>query len=644
MSKFRKKAILACSALLLGAALVLPPGKPAQAEDSWTLHLRAEQHVKSGRTDLAVPIWDGLMRSAAANSDWLTAALYAGYIDEYYDAVHEYEKAVIYYELENEYWLRDGKDWGANDLQRAYQLRTTIEAYASTEQTEELQRPYLPASGQLAKFEPAYGVYIGIYSELDPAMGNHFDRSKSIFGKDHAMYLAYATYGEEFPKRYADNAKAAGSALQIAWQPLQGLQAVKDDAYLRQWALAAKEAGIPIFLRYACEMNGDWTPWVSDTQTYIEKFRIVANVMHELAPNVAVVWSPGDVPKYTMANYYPGDAYVDWVGVSLYTEPYSHGDPNVSMQASTPIEKLDELYKLYADRKPIMLSETAVSNHTNVDGKSHTEYALLNLERLYKIMPLKYPRLKAITYFNVDLRGRESQNSYSVSSNEQTMKLYKELIQDPFFLTHVQTGVTPSNGILYQDVWKPIRQQTTWVPFVRIPQVFFGKVEYVLNGRVMETKMAPPYELDVMAGDVPGGSNLEIRVYDKKGTMTASRTFPVTSQVSVTIDQADQSFEQPPVIINENTLTPLRAIFEKMGATVSWNPDTRTATGTKNGKTVSLSIGSKTAFVNGKPQQLEESAQLVNGYTMAPARFIGEVFGGEVVWDGRTRTVIITTK
>jgi hypothetical protein len=57
-----------------------------------------------------------------------------------------------------------------------------------------------------------------------------------------------------------------------------------------------------------------------------------------------------------------------------------------------------------------------------------------------------------------------------------------------------------------------------------------------------------------------------------------------------------------------------------------------------------LQIGSSTALVDGKPVQLEQPAQLVNGNTMAPARFVGEAFGGKVSWDGASRTVTISTK
>jgi hypothetical protein len=166
----------------------------------------------------------------------------------------------------------------------------------------------------------------------------------------------------------------------------------------------------------------------------------------------------------------------------------------------------------------------------------------------------------------------------------------------------------------------------------------------LLNGESIATQTGAPYGITLKAGQVPPGSVLQINVANRDGNQVASGSFDISSQVSVQIDGGRQNYEQPPVIIDGNTLAPLRAIFESLGARVTWDDATRTATGHKGNKTIVLQIGSTTAYVDGTPVQLEQPAQLVNGNTMAPARFVGEAFGGKVGWDGNTRTVTITTK
>jgi hypothetical protein len=120
------------------------------------------------------------------------------------------------------------------------------------------------------------------------------------------------------------------------------------------------------------------------------------------------------------------------------------------------------------------------------------------------------------------------------------------------------------------------------------------------------------------------------------------RNIWLSSEVSVRIDGRLYAFEQPPVIVDGNTLAPVRAIFEAMGATVEWDPATRTATGKKAGTTVSFTIGDKRAKKNGQPLNLEVPAQLVNSTIMVPARIVGEAFCGKVDWNSDSRTVQIT--
>lgn len=639
----RFKRLLAAT---LCAGLLFSQADPIHADAIWDRWKAADAATAQGKPANAVPHWEFLVNHYASIGDWQNAALFCGRLNQYFDQIGDYDKAIRYYVLENDYWLKDGKDWGAVDLQRAEQIRTTVEAYISTSDTEELKRLAAPPDGKLAKFEPEYGTYIGMYSELDPKMLNYYNRSEQIYGKKHALYLAYTQVGKPFPKQYVERAKQAGAALQIAWEPMDGLDAVKEET-VRQWAREAKAAGIPIFLRYASEMNGNWVVWHGDPQKYIQNFRMVHDIMEQEAPNVAMVWSPGEVPMYSIPPYYPGDAYVDWVGVSLYSEPYENGDPKQgNMQATSPVERLDYLYRTYADRKPLMISETAVSHYANIPKESFTDYGLLNLHRLYEVMPYKYPRLKSITYFNVNLEMRESKNNYLLGDNDAMLKLYSRMIAPPFYLTKVEQGAKPSDHVGYVplNAQAAIAKNAKITPFVKIPDIYIGKLEYYLNGKLLETQTAPPFGIELRAGAVPEGSVLEIVVYNRDGLKTGAQSFPVSSSVSVEVDGKDVKFEQRPVIREGNTLTPVRAIFESLGAKVDWNADTRTATARKGSTVVSIQIGSKFASRNGETISLEMPAQLVNGYTMVPARFVGEAFGGTVSWDGTTRTVEIRSE
>lgn len=109
------------------------------------------------------------------------------------------------------------------------------------------------------------------------------------------------------------------------------------------------------------------------------------------------------------------------------------------------------------------------------------------------------------------------------------------------------------------------------------------------------------------------------------------------------LDGQPLSFDQPPVMENGRTLVPLRAIFEAMGADVTWDAESQTATAIKGDKVVVLKLGSTTPTVNGQVQRLDVPAKVLNGRILAPLRFVGEAFGGTVDWDAATQRIAIST-
>lgn len=113
-------------------------------------------------------------------------------------------------------------------------------------------------------------------------------------------------------------------------------------------------------------------------------------------------------------------------------------------------------------------------------------------------------------------------------------------------------------------------------------------------------------------------------------------------ELSVTLNGEQIKFDQPPIIVNNRTMVPLRAIFEALGATVKWEAQTATVTSTRGDITISMTIGKAEMFKNGERKALDTEPQIVGGRTLVPVRAIGESFGVKVDWDAKTRTVILT--
>lgn len=102
--------------------------------------------------------------------------------------------------------------------------------------------------------------------------------------------------------------------------------------------------------------------------------------------------------------------------------------------------------------------------------------------------------------------------------------------------------------------------------------------------------------------------------------------------------------DQEPIIdTNGRTLVPVRFATEALGAKVTWNDKTCTATISKNGISVDVAIGRKdiTVTKNGNKSTvtMDTEAVLINNRTMVPIRFVAEALGAYVDWSDQYRVV-----
>ncbi|MEV0355095.1 glycosyl hydrolase [Nocardia sp. NPDC050697] len=98
--------------------------------------------------------------------------------------------------------------------------------------------------------------------------------------------------------------------------PLTAIAAGAEDDHVRAWAraLAPHRAG----LRFAHEFNGDWYPWSGDPECYVRAWRRLHGLIAAEAPGVRWIWSPNAPFAQVPAAWYPGDEYVDVVGLDGY--------------------------------------------------------------------------------------------------------------------------------------------------------------------------------------------------------------------------------------------------------------------------------------------------------------------------------------
>lgn len=117
---------------------------------------------------------------------------------------------------------------------------------------------------------------------------------------------------------------------------------------------------------------------------------------------------------------------------------------------------------------------------------------------------------------------------------------------------------------------------------------------------------------------------------------------PEPGVIKVYVNVVRVNFDINPVIEAGRTLVPLRAIFEALGAEITWDDATKTVTAKLGEETVKLTIGQNDIFKNGeKVYTMDVPAKIVGGRTLVPARAVSESFGASVNWVDETKSVVI---
>ncbi|HEY4003444.1 MAG TPA: copper amine oxidase N-terminal domain-containing protein [Candidatus Xenobia bacterium] len=125
--------------------------------------------------------------------------------------------------------------------------------------------------------------------------------------------------------------------------------------------------------------------------------------------------------------------------------------------------------------------------------------------------------------------------------------------------------------------------------------------------------------------------------------LAALMAVPALAQqpVGVTVNGNPVTFDQPPVMSGGRVLVPLRGVFERLGATVTWNAATRSIVAQTGSTQVDLAVGSTQATVNGQAAAMDSPPILVNARAMVPLRFVSQALGATVNWDANQQRVAI---
>lgn len=126
-----------------------------------------------------------------------------------------------------------------------------------------------------------------------------------------------------------------------------------------------------------------------------------------------------------------------------------------------------------------------------------------------------------------------------------------------------------------------------------------------------------------------------------------SHTALAADDITINVNGSAITTQTPPVIVNERTLVPLRAVSDALGCDIAWDGATKGITITDGDHLVFSWIGKDHAFVTTavalvNSAVLDSPPVIMNDYTMVPLRAVSELFGAEVNWNAAARSVDIS--
>jgi len=284
-----------------------------------------------------------------------------------------------------------------------------------------------PAKQTWGLFEPSFPLYAVPLHQLERQLDYFFE-----------YILLYSDFTSGMPgKRLALTAQEGripvltlqtfSPQLGVTYSLTYDLLSGKHDAWLRQYARDVAAFGQPLLFRFNNEMNGDWCAysayWSSkDASLYVDSYRYLYRIFaEEGANNVLWVWNPhdGSYPPFAWNDkllYYPGDAYVDIVGLTGYNAgTYYPGEEWRGFR-----EIYDPLYASYDalfPHKPFIITEFA-SNSVGGDKVAWINEAM-------RYMP-RFPRISVAIWWNhADFHGTIPARRYWLNETPETLAAFK---------------------------------------------------------------------------------------------------------------------------------------------------------------------------------------------------------------------------
>ena len=322
---------------------------------------------------------------------------------------------------------------------------------------------------------PARGAYTGAYIEFgdkeDDVTLDAIESFEAEVGKHQAIVAFSSFWGEDhFPTEQTHIVDAHGSIPLVFWSPwdwpyredfvevhgpdkfrLDQVLAGRWDPYIDRWADEAKAFGRPLFVSLCNESNGNWFPWsavfygggevvpgsnpprYAGPELFKKAYRyVVDRVRARGASNILWVlhlnnYSEPYEPWNMLEQFYPGDGYVDWLGLSVYGQMYP--DERWATFEDMIDKPYEEICRLNAT-KPVMVTEWGVGEFPAKGNKGQW------IDEAFARMQKDLPRVKAAVYWHERWQNNGSllYSNLKLNSSPESLAAYRRHVAAPYWL------------------------------------------------------------------------------------------------------------------------------------------------------------------------------------------------------------------
>ena len=303
-----------------------------------------------------------------------------------------------------------------------------------------------------AKHEPATGSYYGRAMHVVDGESN----LEQIRGE--SSYTVYVEVGQNSTPMYNGIMRevAEGHLIQVALnfpneaQTCIEVAAGTHDANIAETLNHIAKFDTPVLLRVGAEMN----LWERTPANFIAAYTHIAKLTRSLAPNAALVWAPNYVGSWgaNLIDYYPGDEYVDWIGLALYMNSKNEGNHTDYSDdsaffgrgafAHTILSAKEVSTFALTRKKPVIVTEGGTGIVNLQTGEDFTNKAVVQTANMFSILNMVYPQIKVIMYF--DTKIGSSGYDYRLSQHSRVKSAHNAAVEGNLSLIPAVGTAAPS--------------------------------------------------------------------------------------------------------------------------------------------------------------------------------------------------------